>query len=104
MIDKYVMPVPIDMLKIENVIHSKKEINLTHFYEVLPSTKKSFEPNYIYYPYLITMYDFSIIGAIEGIHSNDSFKNLELLKMRMINKIKGIYIAIIEEQKVKKHQ
>ena len=80
MIDKYVMPVPIDMLKIENVIHSKKEINLTHFYEVLPSTKKSFEPNYIYYPYLITMYDFSIIGAIEGIHSNDSFKKFRAFK------------------------
>lgn len=75
MIDKYVMPVPIDMFDIESIVHSNKKINLTHFYEVLSVTKGKFESNYIYYPYLITMYDFSIISAIEQFHSN--YENLE---------------------------
>lgn len=77
MVDKYVMPVPMDMLNIEEIISSKKKVNLTHFYEVLSVAKNEFKSNYIYYPYLITMYDFSIISAIEQFYLGDAFKNLK---------------------------
>lgn len=77
MVDKYVMPIPIDMFDIENIIHSGKNINLTHFYEVLSATNEKFKKDYIYYPYLVTMYDFSIISAIEQFNHANSFKDIK---------------------------
>lgn len=72
MIDKYVMPLPIDMLEPKRLYSLDEDINLTHFYEVLNVTREKFKCEYIYYPYLITMYDFSMISAVEQFHSIDS--------------------------------
>lgn len=68
MIDKYVMPLSIDMLETEKVYSPNANINLTHFYDILEITRSKFECKYIFYPYLMTMYDFSIISAIEQFH------------------------------------
>lgn len=76
MIDKSVMPVTIDMLMLENITKGGVELNFTHFYDVLPITKHEFDGNYIYYPYLLTMYDFSMIISIEQLHNLNPFKDL----------------------------
>lgn len=65
MVDKSVMPVFIDMLDKDAVFQSKETLNLTSFEQMIECSKDEWESKYIYYPYLVTMYDFSIIRCIE---------------------------------------
>lgn len=88
MIDKSVMPVTIDMLMLENITKKDVELNFTHFYDVLPITKHEFDGNYIYYPYLLTMYDFSMIISIEQLHNLNPFKDL----INMCNRQNELYL------------
>lgn len=66
MVDKSVMPIPFDMLKREFASHDN-DINLTKFYQVLEVTEDKLDSNYKYYPYMITMYDCSMISCIQEI-------------------------------------
>ena len=72
MIDKSVMPIFIDMLDFKD-LKVANNINLTRFNEVLAYTKKGGSKfDYKYYPYIISMYDFSIISCIEQMNLDDS--------------------------------
>lgn len=70
MIDKSVMPIFIDMLKMSKVYDNSLDINLTKFDQVLKICKKSWKSEYIFYPYLLTMYDFSMISCIEELYKS----------------------------------
>ena len=84
MIDKSVMPIIIDMLSFKKISDQNANINLTKFYEVLSITKKKWENQYTYYPYLVTMYDFSMITSIEQLHSNTPFDKIDKIQENQI--------------------
>lgn len=65
MIDKSVLPIPIDMILSRSGISDEDDINLTKFYEVIKIADESWQNDYKFYPYLITMYDFSMVSCIE---------------------------------------
>lgn len=65
MMDKSVMPIFVDMLHMEEIYGSKDKVNLSNYNDVILFCKEKWECDYVYYPYLITMYDFSIISCIE---------------------------------------
>lgn len=71
MMDKSVMPVFIDMLDKDTVFKSKETLNLTCFKQMIAYSKDKWESKYIYYPYLVTMYDFSIIRCVEELRKKD---------------------------------
>lgn len=64
MIDKSVMPILSDMID-KNIPDVSWNINLTKFEEVLPHTKKIQKFEYIYFPYLLQMYDLNMVSFIE---------------------------------------
>lgn len=87
MVDKSVMPIFIDMLKMREIYKTEDTLNLCNFNQMLLFSKGDWESNYVYYPYLVTMYDFSMIfcimqlktrenhfGKFESIY-NDQIKN-----------------------------
>ena len=85
MIDKSVLPVPVDMLLLtdDETIFSR-DINLTNFQNAIEgsnylSVDKKDDMNlymssfwdYIYYPYIVSMSDISIVGCIFGVLHED---------------------------------
>lgn len=64
MVDKSVMPVFIDMLQMNKIYLSDEKTNLTDFGQVMKRVKKEWNSQYNYYPFLVTMYDFSMIECI----------------------------------------
>lgn len=72
MIDKSVMPIFIDMLCIDEIFNSVEFINITNFYQTIKYSKKEWKIQYIYYPYLLTMYDFSMISCIEEMNKSET--------------------------------
>lgn len=95
MIDKAVMPIVFDMLNASNIFQEDADLNLTKFYDVLGITRKKWPGKYIFHPYLITMYDFSMITAIEEFHVRKKelpFGNLNsLMQNQMENYILSNY-------------
>ena len=92
MIDKYVMPININMLSIEDI--KNHQINLTRFKEVLPISKKEWTSNYKYYPYMVNMYDFCMISCVEELQKNKSFSEKEDINQQSINRyIKSNYLV-----------
>lgn len=66
MVDKSVMPIFIDMLEMDKVYATKDTLNLCDFQQMVLLSKHAWEKSgYVYYPYLVTMYDFSMISCIE---------------------------------------
>lgn len=94
MIDKSVMPIFIDMLQIDKICETKQICNLTNFKQMICFCKNEWIDDYVYYPYLVTMYDFSMISCIEELMKNkDSFGDLELLFKNQINNyVKSNYL------------
>lgn len=72
MIDKSVMPVFIDMLKMSKIYKTKETLNLCDFQQMFLFSKETWDSNYVYYPYLVTMYDFSMISCIEQLNASEN--------------------------------
>lgn len=64
MMDKSVMPIILDMLEPDEFKLSSN-INLTIFDDAIINTKKEWDSQYKYYPYLIGMYDYNLISCVE---------------------------------------
>ena len=79
MMDKSVMPFPIDMVNMDAVFSGEREMNLTRFDEVLECSKDSWENSgYKYYPYLVSMYDFNMITRLEQLNKSEApFSNFD---------------------------
>lgn len=75
MMDKSVMPIFIDMLKVDEIADDSGNYNLTKFDQMIQHTQKRWGVNadaqYIYYPYMLTMYDFSMISCEEEFRKTD---------------------------------
>lgn len=65
MIDKSVTPIIISMINIEKIISEQIEINLTHFNDVLQYSNRSWDNKYKYFPFMVNMYDVSMITWVE---------------------------------------
>ncbi len=65
MIDKAVIPISINMLPVDISKFTDKQINLTHFNDVLSIAKCKWKSEYKYFPYLVNMYDFCMISCVE---------------------------------------
>ena len=72
MVDKSVMPIFIDMLKIGSIYKTEEKLNLCNFQQMLLYSKDVWDSAYVYYPYLVTMYDFSMISCIEQIRASEN--------------------------------
>lgn len=72
MIDKSVMPVFIDMLKMSKIYITKEKLNLCDFQQMILFSKETWDSDYVYYPYLVTMYDFSMISCIEQLNASEN--------------------------------
>lgn len=68
MVDKSVMPIFIDMLMMSKIYKTKDTLNLCDFQQMILFSKEIWDSNYVYYPYLVTMYDFSMISCIEQLN------------------------------------
>lgn len=72
MVDKSVMPIFIDMLKMREIYKTEDTLNLCNFNQMLLFSKGDWESNYVYYPYLVTMYDFSMIFCIMQLETREN--------------------------------
>ncbi len=72
MIDKSVMPIFVDMLKMDEIFQAKEDVNLTNFSQMIGYCKEKWEDGYLYYPFLMTMYDFSMMSCIEELKKTES--------------------------------
>lgn len=74
MVDKSVMPIFIDMLKMGKIYKAEDDIlNLCDFQQMLLFSKDVWKDNkYAYYPYLVTMYDFSMMSCIEQLKASEN--------------------------------
>lgn len=78
MMDKSVMPIFIDLIdKVK--LNDKSDVNLTCFQDVVSLVKKdNWKSGYLYYPYMITMYDISIISSLEQMKKDsDNFYDIK---------------------------
>lgn len=71
MIDKSVMPIFVDMLQMEEIFQVKEDVNLTNFNQMIGYCKEKWECGYLYYPFLLTMYDFSMMSCIEELKKTE---------------------------------
>lgn len=85
MIDKSVMPIIVDMLNMSDIYNAYKTTNLCNFQQMLEFSKNDWSDTYVYYPYLVTMYDFSMIYCIEQLkETNNQFGQLEDMHSSLI--------------------
>lgn len=92
MVDKSVMPIFIDMLRMSQLYRNDLDINLTKFKEVITICKKKWKSTYEFYPYLLTMYDFSMISCIQELQKENSFSELqEIYKEQVENYVYSNY-------------
>lgn len=105
MIDKSVMPIMYDMLDTDKM--KQKEINLTCFDDCLSVSKKEWDINYKYYPYLIGMYDFSIVSCIEQMSldkGSNPFDDLELVHRNENERYIGINYQVTSRDAIEQHE
>lgn len=72
MVDKSVMPIFIDMLKMSKIYKTRDTLNLCNFQQMILFSKEIWDSDYVYYPYLVTMYDFSMISCIEQLNASEN--------------------------------
>lgn len=84
MIDKSVMPVFIDMLETDELFTDKTNVNLTKFSEVINIVKKKFDNEYLFYPYILTMYDISMISCIEQFQEEQPFYDIRKMHVNQM--------------------
>lgn len=76
MMDKSVMPIFIDMLLMDEIYEFQGNINLCNFEQAITWTKDDWDSVYVYYPYVITMYDFSMLACIQELKKEENaFEN-----------------------------
>ncbi len=113
MIDKAVIPTSINMLPVDIGKFTDKQINLTHFNDVLSIAKCKWKSEYKYFPYLVNMYDFCMISCVEELKKvkltkdikkeNLPFEDLELIKNNNMERyIKSNYIINKDDENVNK--
>lgn len=86
MLDKSVMPIFIDMLRMEEVFQAEEGVSLSDFNQMIGFCRTEWKDEYIYYPYLLTMYDFSMIACIEEIGKKEkSFSDPEEIYKRQVH-------------------
>ena len=86
MVDKSVMPIFIDMIMMNKIYKTKETVNLCNFQQMLKFTKLNWGSDYFYYPYLVTMYDFSMISCVEQLKRDGSpFSDTESMYSKQIN-------------------
>ena len=68
MVDKSVMPIFVDLLYGQKIFKSGELIKLTNFQQMILHSRTKLKKDYVYYPYLLTMYDLSIISCIEQLN------------------------------------
>lgn len=102
MVDKSVMPIFIDMLNVDKIYEVKNSVNLTNFIQMIEFCKKDWKNNYCYYPYLVTMYDFSIISCIQQLMKSEyAFSDLaEMYEEQIKNYISSNYRVLGNEKNV----
>jgi len=104
MIDKSVMPIFVDMLKMDEIFQAKEIVNLTNFNQTIGYCKEKWECGYLYYPFLLTMYDFSMMSCIEELKKTEgSFSDPEkMYEMQIQGYIESNYHTqnINKKQKV----
>lgn len=93
MLDKSMMPISVDMLRMEEIFQTKKDVNLSDFNQMIEYCRSEWKCEYSYYPYLLTMYDFSIIVCIEELKKQEScFSDAErIFKRQSRNYIESNY-------------
>lgn len=86
MVDKSVIPIFIDMLKMGKIYKTKDTLNLCNFQQMILFSKEIWDSNYVYYPYLVTMYDFSMISCIEQLNaSENNFDEFDSIYSAQVN-------------------
>lgn len=86
MLDKSVMPIFIDMLRMEEVFQAEGGVSLSNFNQMIGYCRTEWKDEYQYYPYLLTMYDFSMIACIEEIGKTEaSFSDPEEIYKRQVH-------------------
>lgn len=86
MVDKSVMPIFIDMLKMNEIFSLQKTVNLCNFQEMIEYCDTAWEGQYVYYPYLVTMYDFSMMACVVQLkEAGTPFGEIEDLYVKQIN-------------------
>lgn len=86
MVDKSVMPILVDMLKMGKIYKTEDTLNLCDFQQMLLYSKDAWKSDYVYYPYLVTMYDFSMVSCIEQLKATENhFGKLESIYSDQIN-------------------
>ncbi len=88
MIDKSVLPINISLLPLDDVVSSNMQVNLTRFNDVLILQLKRWNNDYKYHPYIVNMYDFSIISFIDEIKKSDK----PFAGFKVFNRQKSDYI------------
>lgn len=94
MIDKSVMPIFQDMLDMDTIYTTEETLNLCCFQQTLKYSKYDWGENtYVYYPYLVTMYDFSMISCIEQLNATQNqFDDMKsIYKSQIDNYVKSNY-------------
>lgn len=90
MMDKSVMPIFIDMLKTDEIADDDGNYNLTKFDQMMQHTQKRWrdadDEQYVFYPYMLTMYDFSMISCVEelGRRRGDPFSKLKSICKKQV--------------------
>lgn len=77
MVDNYVLPFNISILPIDKIVSKELEVNLTRFNEVLSLDLNDWNNKYKYFPFLVNMYDFSVLSFIKEITGGESFTDYE---------------------------
>lgn len=104
MVDKSVMPIFIDMLDIDRIYKTEETANISNFAHMIRFCKSYWDTDYVYYPFLVTMYDFSMISCMEQLmDSENAFSDLiEMYNNQVENYVKSNYLIPDNVSKVKK--
>lgn len=82
MIDNYILPINISMLPIDEIASINEQVNLTRFNDVLSLNLSEWNNKYKYYPYIVNMYDFSMISFVEEIKKSFPFADCKAIHNR----------------------
>ena len=86
MVDKSVMPVFVGLLALDKIFKADKTVNLSSFQEMIGFCKGAIDEEYIYYPYLISMYDFSVMECCLFISKKNSVKSFDVEYTKQIKR------------------
>lgn len=86
MTDKSVLPIPLEMLDIKK----GENINLTDFQTVYGHIKGALHSEYVYYPYMVDMYDISIAGCLTQIREENPYNGYD----RILKKQNELYVEL----------